>query len=147
MFKAIWKLGIVDFEDIREVRRAALVESGEMTEEEAFDANDALAAHLYVALETGEKVATARIYAVEKITRLGHIAVSPEFRGQGYEEFCLRMLLYKAQQLSADLVQAYVQEKDAELYERMGFKLNAEGEPFSVYAIRKSSISLAGSCH
>lgn len=146
MFKAIWKLGIVDFENIRAARHRALVEECGLSEDEVFDSNDQFAAHLYVYEETGEPIATARIYAAEHVTRLGHIAVLPEYYNQGYEEFALRMLLYKAQQLSADLIQAYVMEKDEALYERMGFKLNAEGKPFSVYAIRKSSIDLSGSC-
>ena len=147
MFKAIWKLGIVDFKEIEKIRRRALVEECGVPESEAFDTYDQISAHLYVTTESGEPIATARIYPVENITRMGHIAVLPEFSGQGYEELALRMLLYKAKQLSTDLIQAYVMEKDEALYERMGFKLHAEGSPFSVYAIRKSSIDLSGTCH
>ena len=147
MFKAIWKLGIVDFEGIRDIRKRALVDYRGIDESLAFDPNDQISAHLYVTTEEGAPIATARIYPVENITRMGHIAVMPDFLGQGYEELSLRMMLYKAQKLSPELIQAYVMEQDAPLYERMGFKLQTKAEPFSIYTINKSDIDLSGSCH
>ena len=147
MFKAVWKLGIVDFDAIHDIRKRALVDHKGLSMSHAFDNNDQISAHLFVTTQDGRPIATARIYPIEHITRMGHIAVLPEFLGQGYEELALRMMLYKAQQLSPETIQAYLTEDEAPLYERLGFKPFSHDAPFSIYTLNKSDIDLSGTCH
>lgn len=144
MFKAIWKLGIVDFDMIRDIRHRVLVESEGLCESEVFDENDQIAAHLLVTTESGEPIATARIYPAHHITRMGHIAVLPEFLNQGYDDFALRMMLYKAQSLSGELIQAFVRPAQKALYERLGFELATDSVPFAMYTLKRSDIDLSG---
>ena len=122
MFTTEWKFGILDFEEVRAIRILVFMQELGQPEEEAFDWEDGIAAHLLVRLEDGTAVATARIYPDGGNTRIDSFAVLPQYRKQGYGDVCLRLLLYKAQQLPGECVVAKVPEQYEAYYAWFGFQ-------------------------
>lgn len=122
MFTTEWKFGMMDFDEVRAIRRAVFAEEMKIPEKDIFDWEDGIAAHLLVRLADGRAVATARIYPDGEDTRIGFFAVLPDFRGQGYGDVCLRLLLFKAQQLPGSRIAADVPEKYVPYYEWFGFR-------------------------
>ena len=106
MFEAHWIMYVEErFKLVRQIRDEVFIGEMGMDEKDVYDNRDYYAFHLLVTdAETGDPIATARIRADNdyKCTYVGDIAVREKYRKLGsYTEFCLRMLLYKAQKLSA----------------------------------------------
>ncbi len=120
MFSTQWHFGLADFEDCKNIRTRVFVDELGYTPEQAFDWFDGIAAHLLVLLE-GKPIATARIFPTEDSTRIDSIAVLPEYRGQHYGDLCLRVLLYKAANLTVDTVTAFCPPEITGFLTRMGF--------------------------
>ncbi len=128
MFIAKWKMGLVDFEGVRAVREAVFVTEQGVPYDEEFDSFDGLSFHLYITTEEGAPIAAARIHPEGNNTAIGRIAVIKQFRNDGYEEFALRMLLFKAQNLAGERITTLAPESSRELYERFGFRADRTAE-------------------
>ncbi len=127
MFIAKWKMGLVDFEGVRAVREEVFVAEQGVPYDEEFDSFDGISFHLYITTEEGAPIAAARIHPEGNNTAIGRIAVLKQFRNAGYEEFALRMLLFKAQNLAGERITTIAPASSRELYERFGFR--ADGAP------------------
>ncbi len=140
MFIAKWKMGLVDFEGVRAVREKVFVAGQGLPYDEEFDSFDGISFHLYITTEEGAPIAAARIHPEGNNTAIGRIAVLKQFRNAGYEEFALRMLLFKAQNLAGERITTLAPASSRELYERFGFRADrtavltrgAEHVPMSV---------------
>lgn len=110
-------------------------------QEQGFDANidqddyDQAAGHAYVKNDQGIIVGTARLFQdKQKIWRAGRFAVLKEYRGQGFGDLLLRMILYKAEQLAVTELYVNAQRHVAGFYSKFGFTPHAdeyleEGQP------------------
>lgn len=121
MFTATWKWGLTNFDEVRAVRTAVFIEEGGVSPDEEFDWFDGISAHLLVKTRSGELIAAARMYPDGGQTHIGRIAVMPVFRDQPYKEFCLRMLLFKAQSLAGEEIVVSSPVDDVVLYASFGF--------------------------
>ncbi|MEL7610435.1 MAG: GNAT family N-acetyltransferase [Bacillota bacterium] len=121
MFCATWEFGTEAFESVRMIRTRVFLEELGLPEKEVFDRADAIAVHLLVRSGEGEPFAAARIWPDGADTRIGLIAVLPQFRRQQLGELCLRMLLYKAQQLPGERILLRARRGTEGFYRRFGF--------------------------
>ena len=95
MFKAVWSIGNDGFDRIEALRRAAGT-----CPQCISDGKDAYAGHVYVFEETGEPIAAGRMYPDGDALIIDRIAVMPQYDAMPYAELVLRMLLFRAQELS-----------------------------------------------
>lgn len=152
MVKAIWKPGGADIEDARAVRRAVFIDELGYDAQEDIDRADDIAWHLVVYSDDGEAVGCARLFPVEiGVYSLGRIAVKKDFRGAGYGDLLMRVLLFKSQELGAQTVRVGAREDAAGFYEKYGFSATGEkyveqGVGHVVLEIAAADICLAGSC-
>lgn len=90
----------------------------------AEDAEDRSAVFV-LAYQTGKdnmvSVGTGRLVFLGDIYKIGRIAVKREFRGQGYGDFIVRMLVDKAFLMGAKEVFVGAQEHAIPFYEKIGF--------------------------
>jgi predicted GNAT family N-acyltransferase len=128
MFIAKWKMGLVEFEGVRAVREEVFVAEQGVPYDEEFDSFDGISFHLYITTEEGLPIAAARIHPEGDNTAIGRIAVIKQFRNAGYEEFALRMLLFKAQNLAGERITTLAPASGRELYERFGFRADGDTE-------------------
>lgn len=131
MFKAVWKFGKADFDDVKSIRTEVFVDEQGGDPEKEFDDYDVYAAHLLVTADTGELIATARIYPLGHDTGIGRIAVRKKFRSEGYYDLALRMLLYKGQGLSGHKIVTDAPADMRSYYESFGF--TADGGEFEAH--------------
>lgn len=128
MFAANWIMYVEPrFEKIRQIRDEVFTGELGMAHDEVYDGRDTYAFHLLVTdTETGDPMATARIRPDDhdyECTYIGDIAVREKYRKlANYAEFCLRMLLYKAQKLSGKTIIARIREDELPMYEKFGFR-------------------------
>ena len=101
MFTTCWKLGMMDFDSVRGIRRQVFMEELGYPQEDAFDWFDGIAAHLLVSTREAGPVACARLYPDSQQLRADHFAVLPPFRRQHYADLMLRLVLSKGQQLQS----------------------------------------------
>lgn len=126
MFHAEWKFGMADFEKISAIRESAGVA---VTDAAAFSAVDGYAAHILVTDdETGEGIASARLYPDGELTRIDAVAVVPERSREPFAEFLLRLALYKAQTLGGAYIAVAAESGLASLCERFGMEAHGVGE-------------------
>jgi predicted GNAT family N-acyltransferase len=148
MFIASWFPGRADPDKIRAVlAENSERENGAPQDEDTREA----AAYLLVTLEDGTPVAAARLALEGNSLESGGISVRQQFRGQGYEEFALRMLLYKARQMPYDMITARVFEEEIPLYQKFGFRRTGEcvqkhGKTVIGMAVDREGIILEGAC-
>lgn len=130
MFGANWIMYVEDrFKLVRQIRDEVFINELGMSENEVYDSRDYYAFHLLITdQETGEPMATARIRADHDyaFTYVGDIAVRKKYRDANYTDFALRMLLYKAQKLSAPRIVANIRPDELALYEKFGFSKESE---------------------
>lgn len=74
-----------------------------------------------LALWEGQPVGTGRIWWQDGAFMLGLICVLPEYRGKGFGDFLIRLLLFKAQQHNAVKVALYAAPDTMPLFEKYGF--------------------------
>ena len=147
MFTTEWKIGMMEFDEVRAIREAVFAQELSMPAEQVFDWEDGIAAHLLVRLQDGTPVATARIYPKDGDTAIGCFAVLSEYRRQGYGDVCLRLLLYKALHLPGARVVAEVPEKYLPYYNWFGFEAVGEAQDGIVpMAIAREKIHFPSEC-
>lgn len=121
MFCATWEFGAEAFESVCMIRTQVFLEELRLPEKKVFDRTDTIALHLLVRSESGEALATARIWPDGSDTRIGLIGVLPPYRHQQLGELCLRMLLYKAQQLPGERILMQTRSTTEDFYRQFGF--------------------------
>ena len=135
MFKAVWSIGREGFDRIEALRRAAGVS-------DACDSMDAYAGHVYVCEETGEPIATGRMYPDGDALIIDRIAVMPQYDAMPYAELVLRMLLFKAQELPQRKIRISCEEKRFALVRRFGFAQTGD----NAFSCRRDDIIWDSDC-
>ena len=152
MFEAHWIMYVEErFTLVRQIRDEVLIKERGLSADEVYDSRDHYAFHLLVTdTETGDPMATARIRPDNdyKNTYIGDIAVRSAYAKQAnYAEFCLRMLLYKAQKLSAERIVAKVRRDELDMYKRFGFKLDSEVDGLCAVSVPRDEVLWPSECH
>lgn len=152
MFAANWIMYVEErFRLVREVRDEVLIAGLGMDEKTVYDNRDYYAFHLLVTdAETGEPMATARIRPENDFSRtyVGDIAVREKYAKQAnYAEFCLRMLLYKAQKLSAQTIVADIRSDELDMYKKFGFEAVSEKDGKCSVSVARDSVLWPSECH
>lgn len=153
MFAANWIMYVEDrFKKVREIRDEVFIKGMGMSEDEVYDKRDYYAFHLLVTdAETGDPMACARIRADDhdyECTYVGDIAVREKYQKQAnYAEFALRMLLYKAQKLSAPTVLARIREDELSMYSKFGFKEMLRENGKVTVTVPRDEILWPSECH
>jgi N-acetylglutamate synthase-like GNAT family acetyltransferase len=150
MFIASWFPGSADLEKIQAVRAEVLGRDKLLPRYIAGDAREA-AAYLLVTLEDGTPVAAAKLALRGDSLEISDIAVRDLFKDQGYEEFALRMLLYKARQMPYDRITAWAFREDIPMYLKFGFIRTGEpvlkdGKTISELAVNCGGIIWESAC-
>ena len=86
------------------------------------DGYDKLAVHA-IAYDEGRPAATGRILYDGEIYRISRVAVKAEFRGKGYGEFVVRMLINKALMSGAREIYVSTLTGGKRMFERIGFQV------------------------
>ena len=150
MFFAAWFPGGAERAKIDGIRTEVFVEERGIPYEEEFKPLDA-AAYLLIAQEDGTPTASARLCLLDDSLRADSIAVRKPYREQGYDEFALRMLLFKAREMPFSKVTADVPEAEADLYKKLGFGETGgidlkHGIKYIRLTMNRDDIVLEGSC-
>jgi len=114
----------VDRPLLQQVRRAVFIVEQEVPEQEEWDSDDLVSAHV-LAVRNREPVGTGRLSPGGKI---GRLAVLSEFRGRGLGARILKTLLQEASHRGLLDVYLHAQVQALVFYEKLGFKV--EGEVF-----------------
>lgn len=159
MFKAIWKLGSVDIELAKEIRKSVFIEEMCLSESQVFDNRDSYSAHLEIfEEETHEPIAAARMYPDHahgkdcdccslSVTHIGEIAVMKKYRTGKYYDLALRMLLYKAEGLSGKQIVADVFESELPIYQSFGFEVVEKSNNKIRVSVDKDKVRWHSECH
>ncbi len=100
MFSARFSFGTKEGAAAMEVRRRVFVEEKGVPAQEEFDEFDAISAHLLVwDEEEAQPIAAGRMHPLEGDICIGHIAVTPAYRGQMFDDLVLRALLNRVDDL------------------------------------------------
>lgn len=150
MFIASWLPGNAEFGKIDLVRTEVFERERGIRLDPAEDARET-AARLLVSLEDGSPVAAAKMVLRKDALEVGEIAVRKPYRDQGYEDLCLRMLLYKARQMPYDQINAYAEEAELPLYLKFGFSttgtpVQRHGRTVWQLTVNREGIILASEC-
>ena len=140
-----------DCAPVFEIRRRVFVEEQGFALEIEVDAADKMAVYALALDEAGEPVATGRLYISEDRFHIGRVCALKAYRGLGYGDFIMRMLLHKAVTLNAPSVYLHSQMPMVGFYERYGFKPDGgvileEGVEHLPMAVRSDEILLDGHC-
>jgi predicted GNAT family N-acyltransferase len=114
----------VDRPLLQQVRRAVFIVEQQVSEEDEWDADDRVSAHV-LAVRNREPVGTGRLTPGGKI---GRLAVISEYRGRGLGARIARMLLQEALHRGLFDVYLHAQVQALPFYEKLGFA--AVGEVF-----------------
>jgi len=136
-----------ELEDCYNIRTKVFIEEQKGTIVEDQDEYDAVADHVVV-YENNQPVATGRLVNKEGQFILGRIAVLREYRGKGYGDLVIRLLVRRAFDMGATSVYIYAQHHAIPFYEKLGFKMVGkefeEVEKQKVEMIRISDVG--GNC-
>lgn len=133
---------IVGLEGLKEtgfIRYQVFTEDQGVPPEEEQDFYDHFAHHLLV-LEGDEPVGTGRLIIKDGAFLIGRIAVLPSFRGKGYGEFVVRVLVDRAFLIGAKSVEVHSQLHAVKFYEKLGFE--AYGAPYIESGIEHVSMKI-----
>lgn len=125
MFKAVWLDGGGDLSLPRSIREEVFCREQGYPLDDEFDDADARAIHLLIT-ENGEAVATGRLFEEGGLYKLGRICARKPFRGQGFGDMVVRLMLDKA--LSLGAVNLYISSQDyiRDMYTKFGFTQRGE---------------------
>lgn len=146
MFASEWTLGKENAREALEIRRKVFAEDLGQAADAVYDSNDYIAAHLLVRLD-GVPIASARLYPAEGGVRFEYIGVLKEYRKQRFGDLCVRLLLYKAQQMGVPYIYALVPEEYILYYAAFGFK--PQGAPengFTPVAVAGDAVNWHSAC-
>lgn len=121
-----------NLKDAYEIRTKVFVEEQNISKNIEFDNKDKFSNHLVV-YKDNMPVATGRLLIENNKYVLGRIAVLKEERGNKYGDLILRMLIRKAFDLGADIIELHSQLSAVEFYKKLGFKI--VGKPYEEASI------------
>lgn len=121
-----------NLKDAYEIRTRVFVEEQNISKNIEFDNKDKFSNHLVV-YKDDMPVATGRLLIENNKYILGRIAVLKEERGNKYGDLVLRMLIRKAFDLGADIIELHSQLSAVEFYKKLGFKVI--GKPYEEASI------------
>ena len=112
-----------DIAPVLAVRNAVFVEEQGFSAEGGRDAYDDMAIYALAFNEEGAPVSTGRLF-VDRDGQftIGRVCTLRAYRGQGYGDLIMRMLLYRAQELHAPGIYIHSQAPVAHFYEHYGFQ-------------------------
>lgn len=73
--------------------------------------------------ESDKPIGTARVVRLDKGFKIGRIAILKEYRGRGYGDLIVRVVLRRAFEKGADTVYVDAQNYAVPFYEKIGFKV------------------------
>ncbi len=130
--------GLGDLTDVFAIRDKVFVEEQGIPYELEHDDKDSEAIFA-LAFEEGEDfkkpVATGRLLFLEENFKIGKIATLKEYRGMGYGDFVVRMLIDKAFTMGAKQIFVDAQVTAVDFYKKIGFR--NIGEEFEEAGIKK----------
>lgn len=121
MFKATWVDGCRDCSIAKSIREEVFCDEQGYSHDDEYDDMDAVAHHLII-VEKGEPVATGRLFEKDGLYHLGRICVRRQFRGQGFGDMVVRLMLEKALRMGASQLYISSQEYIKDLYMKFGFQ-------------------------
>ena len=95
------------------------------------DALDAEAQQVMVYRE-GQPVGAARLWRHDGSFHMGDIGVLPAYRGQGYGDLLVRLLIFKAETHHAGCVRLTCAQATRAFFERYGFAASDNGDPLEM---------------
>lgn len=140
-------------EDITEplcLREEVFVGELNMDEEPERDENDSLAMHL-VLYDDGIPVAAGRLYHDGKTFRIGRCCVKKGFRGQGFGDMLVKLLLLKAFSYNPSEVVISARQVMQGFYEKYGFVPFGDSyieakEPHIAMRVNKDTLTYPSKC-
>lgn len=121
MFQGKWSAGRADAQDALDLRMEVFVEEQGFAREVELDEYDDMALHALV-YEDGQCVATGRLIFKGDRFYVGRVAVKKAYRGQGFGDLVMRMILFRAEQMGVTKLYLHAQLPAMGFYEKLGFK-------------------------
>lgn len=115
--------GMNDLTDCFYIREKVFIEEQKVPRELEMDDKDKIAVHaiVYDIENKTFPVATGRIYIDGNECRIGRVAVLKEYRGKGYGDFVVRLLVNKALSSNIEEVTLHAQTQTKDFYKKIGF--------------------------
>lgn len=120
MIQTKWFQGRDGIKESAPIRLKVFVEEQGVPEEIEMDENDEFADHVVI-YENSHPVATGRVIHLNGQFLIGRVAVLKDYRGKGYGDLGVRMLVRKAFDQGASEVHLHAQVKVQRFYEKIGF--------------------------
>ncbi len=121
MIMSRWISGGDDISDALAIRETVFVDEQGFSQALERDEKDDIAQHLILS-EDGQPVGCARMFAERPgVIRVGRICILKPYRGQGYGDLIMRLLIDRALYLEAEEVRLGAQERVRGFYEKYGF--------------------------
>ena len=117
----IWKYGKNEINDCYIVRKKVFIEEQGFNEEAEFDDIDAYAYHLLLT-DSGNPVATARLFDEGHGFHCGRICVLKEYRGKNLGIDIMNEIEKKAKELGADSLELSAQIQASPFYAKAGYE-------------------------
>lgn len=125
MIRGKYLSGDDDLSEVYQLREAVFQRELGFPKELERDGYDKLAIHA-VACEGEVTVATGRILYDGEIYRISRVAVRADYRGSGYGDFVVRMLINKAMLSGAQEIYVSTLEAGRGMFEKIGFEVCGE---------------------
>jgi predicted GNAT family N-acyltransferase len=145
-----WFNGIENAPDATSIRQEVFVEEQQFPVESEFDALDAQSVHVVV-YDDGRPVATGRVLHDGKTFRIGRLAVIKEYRGKGFGDLLIKLLLLKVFEFNPSVVRISAQTYAKGFYERYGFaqvgdEFMEDGVPHIPMDVTKETLVFKSKC-
>lgn len=134
MFETKWALGATDAQAALALRKEVFVDECAQPYSDVFDDADLLCAHLGV-FEGGVCVASGRFCAHEGGVLLERLCVKAPYRGQGFFDLMVRVMLDKARRMGTDFAQIVCEQAYVPYFTAFGFA-PAAGADGALQALR-----------
>lgn len=118
--------GQSDMKDILYIRNEVFVKELRLTEESRGDLLDIDAIHAVVYEGASQlfPISTGRLIIDKDVLTIDKVAVLPDYRGKGYGDFVMRMLLDKAKSFPIDDIIVNVEKNTIEFFSKLGFQID-----------------------
>lgn len=152
MIRGKYLTSMDDISEVLAVRKAVFVEEQGYSLDLERDKFDDMSVYALAIDEDGKPVATGRLFINEEDKfMIGRVCTLKEYRGQGYADLVMRMLLYRALELNAPDVTISSQIPAMGFYARYGFEPTGkitwdEGVEHRELLVRADNARLEGSC-
>lgn len=148
MIATKWFHNTEEIEDAKNIREEVFVKEQNVPYDIEMDGLDYSAYHV-VAYDGEKPAATGRMIIENGEFIVGRVAVLKKYRGEGYGDLVVRMLVRKCFNLGAKEVKIHAQLQAQKFYEKIGFQ--AFGEVFDEAGIQHINMvckeDVHGNCH